>query len=404
MKTKKVLAITGIRSEYDILYPVIDALRNSENFNVKIVVSGAHLSDWHGNTIKKIEEDGFEIADKIDSLLMTNRKTQRAKGTGILIQALAQTVERECTDFLLVVGDREEAIATAIIGNYMDVLIAHVGGGDPVYGNADDPIRFATSKLAHIHFVIAKPYAENLKRIGEEDFRIFFTGNPAYANIVNTERISLEDMSQFLDFDISDGRYVVLLKHPLSSEEDSTYQQMKITLQASQEFAEENNVKVVGIYPNTDPGSYDILNAIEQIESDKIKFFKTLPRNIFINLMRNTMALIGNSSMGILEAPFYKLPVVNVGNRQKGRLNAGNVEFVDHDVKAIKNSLHKACFDEEYRKHIDDLENPYGDEKAPERIKDILLSIDLNDSKWYVKKKLCSYEKKRFSHSHSPRR
>jgi len=387
--TRKILAITGIRSEYDILYPLINALRNSGKFNVKIVVSGAHLSDWHGNTVKKIEEDGFEIADKIDCLLMTNRKTQRAKGVGILIQALAQTVEREHPDFLLVVGDREECIAATVVGNYMDVLVAHIGGGDSVYGNADDPIRFAGSKLAHIHFATAKLYAENLKRIGEEDFRIFFVGNPAYANIANTPRAPLEDISQFLDFDILDSRYVVLLKHPLSSEKESAYKQMKVTLQATEEFAEENNIKVVGIYPNTDPGSYDILNAIEELKSDKIKFFKTLSRNIFINLMRNTMALIGNSSMGILEAPFYKLPVVNVGNRQKGRLNAGNVKFVGYDIELIKKSLHKACFDVDYREYIAELENPYGDEKAPERIKDILLSIDLNDSKWYVKKKLC---------------
>jgi len=389
MKKRKILAITGIRSEYDILYPVIMRLSEDSNFEVKVIVSGTHLSDWHGYTIQKIEEDGFEIADKIDYLLMTNRKTQRAKGAGILIQALAQTVERENPDFLLFVGDREECIATTVVGNYMDVLVAHIGGGDAVYGNADDPIRFAGSKLAHIHFVTAKPYAENLKRIGEEEFRIFFVGNPAYANIVNTERILLEDISRFLDFDISDKRFIVLLKHPLSSEKKSAYGQMKTILRAVIDFAAEKNIKVVGIYPNTDPGSYDILNAIKEIKSDKIKFFKTLPRNIFVNLMRNTMALIGNSSMGILEAPFYKLPVVNIGNRQKGRLNAGNVEFVDHDIELIKNKLSHACFDNEYRKYIAELENPYGDEKAPERIRDILLSIDLNDSKWYVKKKLC---------------
>jgi len=387
--TRKILAITGIRSEYDILYPVIDALRNSEDFNVKIVVSGAHLSDWHGNTVKRIEEDGFKIADKIDCLLMTNRKTQRAKGVGILIQALAQTVERENPDFLLFVGDREECIAATVVGNYMAVLVAHIGGGDSVYGNADDPIRFAASKLAHIHFAAAKPYADNLKNIGEEEFRIFFVGTPAYANIANVPHVPIEDINQFLDFDISDSRYVVLLKHPLSSEKKSTYEQMKITLRATEEFAEENSIKVAGIYPNTDPGSYDILNAIEELKSDKIKFFKTLPRNIFVNLMRNAMALIGNSSMGILEAPFYKLPVVNVGNRQKGRLNAGNVEFVGYDVELIKKSLYKACFDNDYRKNISSLENPYGDDKAPEKIKDVLLSIDLNDSKWYVKKKLC---------------
>ena len=132
---KKILAITGIRSEYDILYPVLKELHNHDNFDLKIVVAGAHLSNWHGFTLNKIEEDGFCIVDKIDYLLMTNRKTQRAKGIGLLIEGLTQTVEREEPDFLIFVGDREESIATCIVGNYMDVLVAHIGGGDPVYGN-----------------------------------------------------------------------------------------------------------------------------------------------------------------------------------------------------------------------------------------------------------------------------
>ena len=125
---RKILAITGIRSEYDILYPVIDVLRKDSNFEVKIVVCGAHLTDWHGFTLKQIEKDGFKIADKINYLSMTDKKTQRAEGTGILTQALSRTVERENPDFILVVGDREESIAAAIVGNYMNVLVAHIGG------------------------------------------------------------------------------------------------------------------------------------------------------------------------------------------------------------------------------------------------------------------------------------
>src|SRR5688572_11357940 len=126
MKKVKVLAVTGIRSEYDILFPIINRLNQDTYFDLKLVVSGAHLSDWHNNTLKRIEEDGFTIADKIDSLLMTNRNVQRPKGLGILTHSLTQVVEREAPDFLLVVGDREESIATAMVGNYMDVLTAHV--------------------------------------------------------------------------------------------------------------------------------------------------------------------------------------------------------------------------------------------------------------------------------------
>lgn len=390
MQKIKILAITGIRSEYDILYPVIDTLRNDERFDVKVAVSGAHLSNWHGHTLEKIENDGFNVIEKIDTLLMTNRKTQRAKGVGILTYSLSQTVEREAPDFMIVVGDREESIASAIVANYMEVLIAHIGGGDPVYGNADDPIRFAVSKLAHIHFTTADEYANNLLKLGEEKFRIFNVGNPALDNIKKVPDISLEKISCFLNCDISDKKYVVLIQHPLSSEKDQSYNQMSITLTALDEFCSEMGFKAIVIYPNTDPGSYDVLNAIDDFKgTQSIKFYKTLPRDIFINVIRNTKAIIGNSSMGLLEAPFYKLPVVNIGNRQKGRLNAGNVDFVNFQVNEIREALIRACFDETYRDRIVNLENPFGDGNTSENIKKILLSIDLNDLKWYVKRKFC---------------
>ena len=204
LKKRKILAITGIRSEYDILYPVLKAISKDKRFELKLVVSGAHLSDWHGNTLTKIENDGFKIADKIDTLFMTNRTTQRVKGIGSLVTALSQTVEREQPDILLDIADREESIAMAIVGNYMDILVAHIMGGDPVFGNADDPIRHAVSDLSHIHFVICEQYAENLKKIGEEDFRIFNTGNPSLDNIRVAPTISLKELSQSLNFNIND--------------------------------------------------------------------------------------------------------------------------------------------------------------------------------------------------------
>ena len=387
---KKVLAITGIRSEFDILYPIILELNNNPDIELKLVISGSHLSDWHGNFLEQLEADGFEIADMIDSLLMTNRNTQRVKGIGMLMLGLSQTVEREKPDLLLVIGDREESIATALVGNYMNVLVAHFGGGDTVYGNADDPVRFAVSKLSHIHLTNAQVYADNLIKNGEETFRVFNVGNPAYKNIIDTPKRTLKEISNFLKFDISDGKYMVLLKHPLSSEKEDAFNQMKITLDVIESFCLENNYKLIGIYPNTDPGSYNILDAIKAKEaSPLIKFFKNIPREYFINIMRNCKVLIGNSSMGILEAPFYKIPVVNVGNRQMGRLNAGNVEFVNYDFKTIYSAIEKACFNENYLNEISLQLNPYGNGDAVEKIVDILLELDLSDNKWYVKKKLC---------------
>ncbi len=385
-KIRRIIAVTGIRSEYDILYPVIKRLNDSEDFELKVVISGAHLSNWHGNTAQRIIDDGFDIADKIDSLFVTNGVTQRSKAVAQLISGLTQTIDREKPVLLIVVGDREESIATTIVGNYMNVLVAHIGGGDPVWGNSDDPIRMAASKLAHIHFTTAKPYSRNLISMGEDDWRICFTGTPGLDNIRNEPVIDFKEVCKYVDSELTD--YIVVLKHPLSSEHNSSYEQMKITLESIKTLCENNNMKAVCITPNSDPGSFEILKGYEEFESEHILLQNTLPRNIFINLLRNAKALVGNSSMGILEAPMYKLPVVNVGRRQQGRLNAGNVKFVEHNHKEIIDAIEKACFDKEYRNEIFNLENPYGDGMSAKIIEDFVVKIDMSDSKWLIKSKL----------------
>lgn len=384
-KKKKILVVTGIRSEYDILLPVMNAINDDPDFELRLVVTGAHLSDWHGDSMKTIHEDGFIIAEKIDYLLMTNRTTQRPKGIGNLISSLTQTVEREKPDFIVFLGDREESIACAIVANYMNILSVHIGGGDTVYGNADDPIRFACSELSHIHFTTSEQYKNNLLALGEESKRVFNVGNPIYSSIAKEPVIGKKKLSKLLDFELGD--YLVVLQHPLSSESDQCLSQMESLLESVIKFLEDHNMKAVGIYPNTDPGSYDILSVIDKNKSDLIKFYKNLPRDLFINLMRNAKALVGNSSMGILEGPFYKLPVINVGDRQMGRLNAGNVEFVDFTHKNITRAIKRAVFDNKYIDEVKNLINPFGVGNTEKLILSELKKIDVNDKSWHVKKK-----------------
>ena len=243
MKKKKILALTGIRSEFDIIVPVLHELKNT-GYDVGLIISGAHLSDWHGDSNNTIFESGIKVVDRVDNLLMTNRKTQRAKGVGLLTYAYSQIVERENPDFLIYVGDREEGLAGAIVANYMDIIFIHLAGGDPVFGNSDDPVRFAISKLAHVHCAFAEEYAKNLLKLGEDEFRVFNTGNPSLDYIRNTEILPLKVLSKRLDFDISDGKYLVLIKHPLSSEINQAGNQMKITLLAMKKFSEETGVKI----------------------------------------------------------------------------------------------------------------------------------------------------------------
>ena len=189
---------------------------------------------------------------------------------------------------------------------------------------------------------------------------------------------------------ITSENYIVFIKHPLSSEVDDAGTQMETALKSLEQFCHTQSFQVVCISPNSDPGSYEMKMIIENYsDSDWLIKAETLPRLQFVNLMRNALVLAGNSSMGILEAPHYKLPAVNIGNRQRGRLNAGNVEFVSYAIDDIMSSLAKACFDESYRLHIQSINNPYGDGTAAKKIRTAIESVNTSDSKWYVKQKLC---------------
>jgi len=385
----KGIAVTGIRSEYDILYPIIDNLRLL-NHDISIVITGAHLSEHQGDTYKLILKDGFKIVDKIDTLFSTSRLIQRSKSVGLLVHGLSQVVERENPDFLLVIGDREESIATAIVGNYTNTLVVHVGGGDPVYGNSDDPIRFSVSKLAHLHCCFTSEYSKNLINIGEEDFRVVTTGNPSYTNIDNVDNISLNNLKLELNIPIYKNKYLVLIKHPLSSEVKESKAQMEIVMQSLKLFCTDKKFCIVCITPNSDPGSQVMIDVVKKYSNeDWLYIVPTLSRRLFVNLMRHAQALVGNSSMGVLEAPHYKLPVVNIGNRQKGRLNAGNVKFVKYNNSDIYKAIENACFNKDYREKISKLYNPYGDGLSAKKVCKAIESIDLCDSKWYVKNKLC---------------
>lgn len=384
---KKIIALTGIRSEYDLLKPVLSSIQADGSFDLSMIVSGTHLSDHHNYSASYIENDGFRIADRLDSLFMTSRLTQRSKGVGVLTYALSQTIEREKPDFLLVVGDREEGIAAALVGIYMNVLVVHMGGGDSAYGNTDDSIRFAISKLAHVHCTFSRQSADNLLSIGEEEFRVFFVGNPLGDQLHLTAIIPASEIAEMLSFEISDGRYVVLIQHPLSSEWKEARAQMQVTLEAIAEFCRSTGFRCVCIHPNADPGAEYAKQAMLEYEGDSwIRFVKNLPHSQFVNVIRNARAIVGNSSMGVLEAPFYGMPVVNIGNRQMGREHAGNVTFVPHSKNAIIGALQQACMDNEYRQEIANLDNPFSTTNTSKKILDILSSIDPSDTRWKIKK------------------
>ncbi len=377
MKDKRlILGVTGIRSDYDLMSSVFRAIDDHQDLEIQLVVTGAHLSDSYGFTVDEIRSDGYVVADEVESLLNGDLAPTRVKGLAIQLQGIVQTVARLSPDILLVLGDREESITTALVGSYMNIPIAHVGGGDRAVGNVDDQVRHAVTKLAHIHFATNHESAKRILRLGEQSFRVFDVGNPGLDRLLQTPSVDADELSSRLGFIIKDDEpFIMLIQHVISTEIEQAYEQMKITLEAVCELG----IKTVLSYPNSDAGGQQMIRAIREYESFPFIYAaKNIPRLEFVNLMRRASCLLGNSSAGLLEAPLLKLPVINVGNRQEGRLHAENVEFVRHDKGEIVAALQRAVFDESYRAKVRLCSNPYGDGHSSIRIADLLASIPLN--------------------------
>lgn len=373
---KKILAVTGIRSEYFILQPILDEIVQREDFELKVIVTGAHLSQVHGETYRIIEQDGFDII-KLETLLSSDSLSGRSKSLGIQIMGLTDIVLREKPDWLLVLGDREESISTAIVGTYTNTPVAHVCGGDRVIGNIDDSVRHAVTKLAHLHFPTTTENGERILKMGEEPWRIHVTGNPALDSIRKQPNLSFDYINRELGTNISQDRpFILLIKHPLSSEIENAEEQMRVTLDAVVELGYET----ILTYPNSDSGSYGMIKVIDEYMDryNSIKAFRTLPRDIFVSLQRKASLLLGNSSSGLLEAPFLKLPVINIGNRQKQRQHSENIIFVPHDKKLIIEAINKAIYDKEFKRVCQSCTNPYGDGYSGARIAKVIAETSID--------------------------
>lgn len=371
---KKVLTLTGIRSEYDLLFPILSELNKDSFFDLGIVVSGAHLTPLHNFSVKQIENDGFKIVERIENLLYTDSLSSKGKSSAILMQSLTQTLVRENPDYLIVLGDREESIIGALTASYMNIPVIHFAGGDhtnPVGGNVDEQVRHATTKLSHLHLTMKEEHSERVLRLGEEQWRIHTVGSagidkirkvpkvPKNTFIINSEKENLKD-------------YAVVIYHPLNSQMDVGGRELSLIFDG----LIEQNLNVFVGYPNSDPGFEGILEVIQKYEQEeKIFTYKNLDRVAFVNLLRSAKVLVGNSSLGLHEAPYLCLPTINVGERQRGRLAGLNVQFIDADKEALSDALQKALYDEEYLEGIEEDRFLYGDGYTVEKVIKILKEL-----------------------------
>jgi len=374
---RRILGITAIRSEYFFQRPIFEAIRQHPDLNLELIVTGAHLSPLHGYTIKEVETDGFPVRAQIDSLLYSDHDASRLKGAALQLSSLIPIVDTLRPDWLLVPADREEAITMALCGAYMNIATAHYSAGDRVVGNVDDTVRQAVSRLSHLLLTTSEDSRQRLIRAGEEEWRVHNVGHAGLDRIRTTPQLSSEKLAEALGVSQIEKSYVVVVQHSISSELDQASFQMRETLEAIVQL----KIPAFVSYPNSDPGSQQIVRVIEEFaQHPYIRAFRSIPDIPFVNLLRRASALVGNSSMGVLEAAFLRLPVINVGRRQTARFHDANIFFVDHDRHRIAAQLRDILENDEVRRRAQNCSNPFGDGHTGERVEHLLAVTPMGSS------------------------
>lgn len=381
MKKRKIIAVSGARSEYDLLYNVYNKLNQDGNFDFSIIISGPNLSDTFGYTAKFIEDDKFKIAGYIFNSIDSNQKIGRIISLGLQIPSLANLLFNEKPDIVLVAGDREEAISVTMTCAYLDIPVAHFFGGDIVKnGHIDNSVRYAATKFAHIHFPSLPEHKETLLKLGEDDWRIYVVGNPALDRLVSTTEIPKMEIFENLSvLNKNIDKYCVVIQHPSVSNDAEQALQIRMTLDALLETDIHSFIN----YPNSDAGFGEILKAYQEYSSkypDKFTLFKNLDRINYINLLRYADFLIGNSSSGIVEVASLGLPAINIGNRQQARLHGANVLFTEYNKIDIKLAIQKALTDEVFKAKVALKVNPYGEGNSAEKVVKVLSEIKIDTS------------------------
>ena len=369
---RKVFVLIERRADYSRYKPILEKLQVDPFFEVYLVVTGICLLEIHGKDINYIENDGFTINATIP-MFQDGAEDSGAEMVRALSRVMMEVVnqlEIAKPDVVLSGFDIGGNFAVTVAAAHMNIPVAHIQGGERT-GSIDESLRHAMSKFSQIHFPATKEAKQRLIKMGENPEHIFVVGCPSIDVLINTPIYPREKLEEEFGLDFSKP-FVILIQHPVTTEMDSSFDQIKKTLRAIQNVG----VQTIALLPNNDAGHSQI---IEEIKRSGIKWHPSLPTVKFINLYRNAWALIGNSSSGIHETPSLKIPAVNIGNRQLDRECAANVINVPHDTNAIENAIRKALFDTDFRTYVSTLENPYGEGDSAGTIVELLKSVPLKE-------------------------
>lgn len=369
---RKIAIIAGSRGEYGYIRPIVREIEKRDDLDYGIIVTNMHVLDRFGSSVEEVEKDNLKIEATVFNTLDGYNHLTMAKSLSIFMLQLPEILHNMGADIVLVSGDRGEQLMASIVGSHLYKVVAHVQAGE-VSGNIDGIARHAITKFAHLHFAANQDAYDRIQKMGEQDFRIHLTGAPQLDEIVSGFATPEDVIIQKYDIDPK-KKTIVVLQHPVTEDMDKGGEHMEETMKAISSL---DTNKIV-IMNNSDAGSSLISSAIAKHRMPDMHITPNVPRQDYVGLMRYADVLVGNSSSGILEAPSFGLPSVNIGRREHGRLQGINVINSEHDAAKIREAIHEAL-SPVFKKRMKECVNPYGDGKAARRIVKILAETPVDE-------------------------
>ncbi len=367
---KKIISVlTATRAEYGLLKPLITKLYNINEFDVRIVATGMHLSEEFGFTYKEIEQDGFSIDKKIEILHASDTNVGISKTMGSALTYFSEYFENLKPDILIVLGDRYETLAVCCAAMNARIPIAHLYGGETTEGAIDECIRHAITKMSYLHFTSTSVYRKRVIQLGEAPERVYHVGSLGIENIRNTRFLTIDELENSISFQLNQP-YGIVTFHPVTLEEDQAQEQVRALLNA---MDKNRDMIFIITKSNADTNGRMINKLLDEyaVSHKNVVIFTSLGMLRYLSALKYCSMVIGNSSSGIIEAPSFGVPTINIGDRQKGRIQCNSIINCEPEEEAIDQSI-KLALDEEFYTKARNVTNPYEANNTSDNIVSVL--------------------------------
>ena len=374
--TRKICVITGTRAEYGLLRWVMQGIKNEPELTLQIIVTGMHLSPEFGLTYRDIEQDGFQIDRKVEMLTSSDTAVGIAKSMGLGLIGFADALHELNPDLIVVLGDRFEIFSAVSAALVARIPVAHLHGGEATEGLIDEAIRHSITKMSHLHFVAAAEYRQRVIQLGEQPDRVFLVGGLGIDNINSLKLLDRAALEASLNFKLGPKNLLITF-HPVTLETATATEQMSELLAA---LAELDNTQLIFTMPNADTDGRVMISMVEEFVAQHTNAcaYKSLGQLRYLSCVSHVDGVIGNSSSGLAEVPSFKKGTINIGDRQRGRLQAASVINCDPTRQSIAAAV-KQLYSINFQMSLSKIRNPYGEGGASEKILQIIKSVGVGD-------------------------